>query len=81
MVASDILGVSGREILDRLVAGEEDAAKLVPSARRHEAEDPQLELALQGKFGDHHRFMLKQLLGHLDHLDQQIAEFNGESRN
>ena len=34
---------------------------------------PQLELALQGTFGDHYRFMLKQLLSHLDHLDQQIA--------
>jgi transposase len=36
----------------------------------------QLELALQGKFLPHHRFMLKQLLSHLDHLDQQIAQFN-----
>ncbi len=77
VVASDILGVSGREILDRLVAGEEDAAKLAQSARRRmRSKIPQLELALQGKFGDHHRFMLKQLLSHLDHLDQQIAEFN-----
>ena len=37
---------------------------------------PQLELALQGTFGDHYRFMLKQLLSHLDHLDQQIAQLN-----
>ncbi len=77
VVASDILGVSGREILDRLVAGEEDAAKLAQSARgRMKPKIPRLELALQGKFGDHHRFMLKQLLSHLDHLDQQIAQFN-----
>ena len=77
VVASDILGVSGREILDRLVAGEEDAAKLAQSAGgRMKPKIPQLELALQGKFGDHHRFMLKQLLSHLDHLDQQIAQFN-----
>ena len=41
---------------------------------------PRLELALQGKFGDHHRFMLKQLLSHLDHLDQQIAQFNARNR-
>ncbi len=77
VVPSDILGVSGREILDRLVAGEEDAAKLAQSARgRMKPKIPRLELALQGKFGDHHRFMLKQLLSHLDHLDQQIAQFN-----
>ncbi len=76
-VASDILGVSGREMLDRLVEGEEDPAKLAQSARRRmKSKIPQLELALQGKFLDHHRFMLKQLLGHLDYLDQEIALFN-----
>ena len=42
---------------------------------------PQLELALQGTFGDHYRFMLKQLLSHLDDLDQQIAQFNRGSRS
>ena len=77
VVASDILGVSGREILDALAAGEEDAAKLAQSARgRMKPKIPQLELALQGKVGDHHRFMLKQLLSHLDYLDQQISQFN-----
>jgi transposase len=75
-VASDILGVSGREMLDALVAGEEDAARLAQSARgRMKSKIPQLELALQGKFRDHHRFMLKQLLSHLDHLDQQLGQF------
>ena len=75
-VASDILGVSGREILDALVAGEENPANLAQSARgRMKAKIPDLELALQGKFRDHHRFMLKQLLSHLDHLDQQIGQF------
>ena len=77
VVASDILGVSGREMLDALVAGEEDPAKLARSARgRLKPKIPQLELALEGKFRDHHRFMLKQLLGHLDYLDQQIGDFN-----
>jgi len=76
-VASDILGVSGREMLNRLVDGEEDPAKLAQSARRRmKSKIPQLELALQGKFLDHHRFMLRQLLGHLDFLDQEIAQFN-----
>jgi transposase len=75
-VVSDVLGVSGREMLDALVAGEENPATLAQSARgRLKEKIPQLELALQGKFGDHHRFMLKQLLSHLDHLDQQIGEF------
>ena len=75
-VISDILGVSGRDILDRLVAGQEDAAQLAQFARgRMKPKIPQLELALEGKFRDHHRFMLKQLLSHLDHLEEQIAQF------
>jgi transposase len=75
-VASDILGVSGREMLDALVAGQEDPATLAKSARgRMRPKIPQLTLALEGAFRDHHRFMLKQLLDHLDHLDRQIAQF------
>ena len=75
-VASDVLGVSAREILERLAAGEQDAARMAQLARgRMKAKIPQLELALEGHFRDHHRFMLKQLLGHLDHLDQQIGQF------
>ena len=63
-------------MLDALVAGEEDPARLAQSARgRMKGKIPQLELALQGAFRDHHRFMLQQLLGHLDHLDQQVAQF------
>ena len=76
-VASDVLGVSAREILERLAAGEQDAARMAQLARgRMKAKIPQLELALEGHFRDHHRFMLKQLLGHLDHLDQQIGQFS-----
>lgn len=75
-VASDILGVSGREMLDALVAGEENPGKLAESARgRMKAKIPQLKLAMEGAFRDHHRFMLKQLLGHVDYLDQQIGQF------
>lgn len=76
-VASDILGVSGREMLEALVAGEEDPDKLAQSARgRLKAKIPQLTLALQGAFREHHRFMLQQLLSHDDHLEQQIGMFS-----
>lgn len=75
-VVSDILGVSGREMLDALVAGTEDPDTLAQSARgRMKAKVPQLKLALQGTFRDHHRFMLQQLLSHLDYLDRQIGLF------
>lgn len=76
-VTSNILGVSGREMLDQLVAGEEDPARLAQLARgRLKSKIPQLRLALEGKFRDHHRFMLRQLLAHLDYLNEQIAQFS-----
>lgn len=76
-VASDILGVSAREMLEQLVAGHEDPAELAELARgRMRKKTEQLKLALEGGFRDHHRFMLGQLLAHLTHLDQQIAVFS-----
>jgi transposase len=76
-VASDILGVSGREMLEQLADGEHDPMKLARLARgRMKRKIPQLQLALEGAFQDHHRFMLRQLLTHLEHLDQQVAQFS-----
>ena len=75
-VASDLTGVSCQEMLEQLAAGETDVRKLAKLARcRMKAKIPQLELALEGRFCEHHRFMLKQLMGHLAYLDQQVAEF------
>ena len=76
-VASDILGVSGRAMLDRLARGEQDPAKLAELARgRMKRKIPELRLALEGAWREHHRFMLGQLLSHLDHLDAQVEQFN-----
>jgi transposase len=76
-VASDILGVSGRAMLDRLARGEQDPTKLAELARgRMKRKIPELRLALEGAWGEHHRFMLGQLLSHLDHLDAQVEQFN-----
>jgi transposase len=76
-VASDILGISGRQMLEHLVRGERDVVKMAKLARgRMRPKIPQLELALEGRLEEHHRFMLKHLLSHLDHLDQQVADFN-----
>jgi transposase len=77
-VASDILGVSGREMLEKLACGEQDPGVLAKLARgRMKRKIPELKLALEGAMQDHHRFMLAQLLSHLDYLDQQVARFNG----
>jgi len=76
-VATDIMGKSGRAILDALVEGKltaEQMAELVHPLMN--AKKPQLRLALQGRVTAHHRFMLKQLLEQVDHLDQQIAGFD-----
>lgn len=76
-VASDVLGVSGRDMLRALVEGEEDAGALAELARRRLREKiPQLRVALEGRFTEHHRFMLRMLLEHLNYLEKAIADFD-----
>ena len=74
-VATDVLGVSGRLILNGLVAGEQDAAKLADLAvgvLRKKRD--QLAQALSGKVNDHHRLMLRKLLGALKEREAEIAD-------
>jgi transposase len=76
-VATDITGKSGRAILDALIEGTlspEQMAELVH--RRMEAKKPLLREALAGRVTDHHRFMLRQLLGQLDDLDRLVEAFD-----
>jgi transposase len=76
-VASDILGKSGRAMLDALVAGERDPAKLAELALgRLRGKIPELKNALQGHFTEHHCFMLRSLLNHIDYLESQIELFS-----
>ena len=73
VVASDVVGASGRAMLDALVKGETDPVKLAELAKGTlRRKIPQLQLALDGKVTEHHRFLLKQLLDRLDLLDDQI---------
>jgi len=72
-VATDVLGVSGRDMLRALVAGEDDPVKLAELARRKlRAKIPALRLALRGRVTDHHRFLLGLLLDELTHLEGLI---------
>jgi transposase len=74
-VASDILGVSGRAMLEEIVSGSTDAAALADLARgRLRAKILALEQALRGQVGDHHRFLLAKQVAHIDFLDEQIAD-------
>ena len=70
-VASDIMGVSGRAMLEALIAGDRDAAGLAELAKRRlRSKIPQLTEALQGRFNDHHAFLART---HLDLIDQHTA--------
>jgi hypothetical protein len=76
-VATDILGVSGREMIRALIGGQEDPNQLAELARRRLRNKlPELREALRGHWTDHPRFMLRQLMDHLDYLDRQIAAFD-----
>jgi transposase len=78
-VASNVVGVSGRQILQELIAGTTDPAPLAELARgRLREKRAQLEQALTGQFRAHHRFLVAQQLAHLDALDERIAEVSAE---
>jgi transposase len=67
-VASDITGVSGRAMLEALIAGERDPVVLAELAkRRMRSKIPELTEALTGRFGEHHGFLARL---HLDLIDQ-----------
>jgi len=73
-VISDIVGVSGRAILNALVAGETDPDRLVDLTRgRLKASRAELLDALHGRVTDHHRFMIKLHLSQIDALETAVA--------
>ena len=78
-VASNVMGVSGREMLAALVAGTTDPAVLAALARGKLREKmPELQRALAGRFRAHHRFLVAQQLAHIDDLDALIAQLDRE---
>jgi transposase len=78
-VATDIMGVSGREILAALLAGQQDAAALAQCAHgRLREKIPQLEQALVGTLGAHQRFLLAEQLAHIDYLDALLERVSAE---
>ncbi len=77
-VASRLLGVSGRAMLDALVAGTTDPEVLADLARgRLRQKLPALRQALVGRFRSHHAFLVSQLLAHVDYLDEAIQTVGG----
>ena len=74
VVASDIFGVSGRAMLQALLAGERDPKRLAQLARaRMRAKLSLLAEAFTGFFTDHHGFLLARMLDRIDALSADIA--------
>ncbi|MEK7682204.1 MAG: IS110 family transposase [Chloroflexota bacterium] len=78
-VASDVFGVSGRAMLEAMVAGVTDPEELAALAKASLRKKlPALEAAFEGRVGDHARFMLRSHLQHLDFLDSAIDRLDAE---
>jgi transposase len=76
-VASDVLGVSGRDMLRAIIRGEGDPVVLAELARqRLRKKIPQLQEALLGEVTEHHRFLLKMFLEQVEFLEGQIARLS-----
>lgn len=70
-VASDILGVSGRQMLEALIAGNHDPVVLADLAKRRlRSKIPELTEALTGRFNEHHAFLARV---HLDLIDRHTT--------
>ena len=77
LVATDVLGVSGRKMIKALIDGETDTRKVADMARgRLRNKIGLLEEALVGRVTEHHMFLLKTLMDHLTYLESQIERFN-----
>jgi transposase len=76
-VASNVVGVSGRRMLEAIIAGQDDPAQLADLAqRRLRTKIPRLEQALYGRLTGHHRWMLRLLLDQLQMSEQFIARLD-----
>jgi transposase len=78
-VITDIVGLSGRRMIEALIAGQTDPEALAALAHRNiHATSAELEAALRGRVTAHHRFMLQLHLDHLDAVNAAIARIDKE---
>ena len=79
VVASDIFGVSGRDMMAALIAGERSPKALAQLARtRMRTRISALEEAFTGHFTDHHAFLLAKMLARVDGINADIAELDAK---
>lgn len=78
-VATDVMGKSGRAMLEAILTGTTDPEQLAELAKgRLRKKIPQLKQALSGQVREHHRFLLVEQLSHIDYLDEAIERLSGE---
>jgi transposase len=73
-VATNVLGKSGRAMLEDIICGEDDPEHLASLALGHlRVKIPQLRLALEGKIRSHHRFLLRRLVDQIQFVEHEIG--------
>ena len=78
-VITDVMGLSGRKMIEALIAGQKDPAKLARLAdHRVRASQETLREALRGHVTKHHRFLLRLHLNQIDALDAAISKIDRE---
>jgi len=78
-VAANVVGVSGRAMLEAMIVGVDDPAALASLAMgRMRSKKTTLESALEGRMSAHQRFILAEQLRHIDDLDATIARLSAE---
>jgi transposase len=76
-VASDVMGVSGRAMLEAIIAGQASPTEMADLAKGRLREKREaLIKALEGRVKPHHRFVLTELLCQIDSLDETLERFN-----
>jgi transposase len=79
VVASDIFGVSGRQMMGALIAGERDPKALAQMAKGSmRGKIAALEEAFTGFFTDHHAFLLAKMVARVDAIDADIAAMDAK---
>jgi len=77
-VATDILGVSGRSMIEAIIGGQDDAKQLAQLARgKLRKKAPALQEALRGRVTEHHRFQLRLLMDQLRSLEGLVQRLEG----
>jgi len=76
--ASDVMGVSARAMMRALIAGQSDSPALAELAKaRMRTKIPDLRKAMTSRFREHHGFLLKQMLDHVEAQESEIAALDG----